>query len=171
MTTPYPHFIFKRIHTESKKNLTKILLKGGNIFIKRKRSQRKKGEKMEFCQPMRQKKNISNQSSCILLPFFKIIPFASLLVSNCNNKKERVIHNHSMLFHQTWYFTFWYPEREYINIFLHKIRVIFFQNGVPEQIQNPEKLLNFRSKQCPFWGENTLGEKGHFPDFPSCSQL
>jgi len=101
VTTPYPHFIFKRIHTESKKNLTKILLKGGNIFIKRKRSQRKKGEKMEFCQPMRQKKNISNQSSCILLPFFKIIPFASLLVSNCNNKKERVIHNHSMLFHQT----------------------------------------------------------------------
>jgi len=101
VTTPYPHFIFKRIHTESKKNLTKILLKGGNIFIKRKRSQRKKGEKMEFCQPMRQKKYFKPVFMYTTTFFFKIIPFASLLVSNCNNKKERVIHNHSMLFHQT----------------------------------------------------------------------
>ena len=133
----YPNFIFKRIHTESKQQqqkTTKILLKGGNIFIKRKGAREKKRREDGVLLPYETKKKISNQSSCILLPFFKIIPFASLLVSNCNNKKERVIHNHSMLFHQTWYFTFWYPEREYINIFLHKISMpwFFFENCVPE---------------------------------------
>ena len=60
---------------------------------------RKKERRWSFCC----KKSFDFSLHVYYYLFFKVIPFiysASLLVSNCNNKKERVIHNLLLFQHQ-----------------------------------------------------------------------